>query len=71
VETLRAQERGDLLATVQCYLRNRGQWEPAARELGIHRNSLRHRIGIAQRLLGAELDDPDVAANLWLALRAS
>ncbi|MEZ2371811.1 PucR family transcriptional regulator [Arthrobacter sp. RCC_34] len=71
VETLRAQERGDLLATVQCYLRNRGQWEPAARELGIHRNSLRHRIGIAQRLLGAELDDPDVAANLWLALRVS
>ncbi|MDQ0708332.1 purine catabolism regulator [Arthrobacter woluwensis] len=71
VETLRAQERGDLLATVQCYLRNRGQWEPAARELGIHRNSLRHRIGIAQRLLQAELDDPDVAANLWLALRAS
>ncbi|MBO9705614.1 MAG: helix-turn-helix domain-containing protein, partial [Arthrobacter sp.] len=71
VETLRAQERGDLLATVQCYLRNRGQWEPAARELGIHRNSLRHRIGIAQRLLQAELDDPDVAANLWLALRAA
>jgi len=71
VETLRAHDRGDLLATVQCYLRNRGQWEPAARELGIHRNSLRHRIGIAQRLLQAELDDPDVAANLWLALKGS
>jgi len=70
-EALRSQERGDLLITVQCYLRNRGQWEPAARELGIHRNSLRHRIGIAQRLLNAELDDPDVAANLWLALKGA
>jgi purine catabolism regulator len=69
VEALRGYPRADLIATVRTYLRHRGQWEGAARELGIHRNSLRHRMGIAAELLQADPDDPDVAANLWLALR--
>ncbi|TFB47010.1 PucR family transcriptional regulator [Cryobacterium tagatosivorans] len=69
VDALRSYTRADLVETVRCYLRHRGQWEPTARELGVHRNSLRHRIGIASRLVEADLDDPDVAANLWLALR--
>ena len=43
----------------------------AARDLGIHRNTLRHRIGVASRVLGADLNDPDVASRLWLALRAA
>ncbi|KFF59520.1 hypothetical protein JF66_10715 [Cryobacterium sp. MLB-32] len=70
VEALRTYARADLVETVRCYLRNRGQWEVTARELGLHRNSLRHRIMIASRLIDANLDDPDVSANLWLALRA-
>jgi purine catabolism regulator len=69
VAALRGYRRADLVATVRAYLRHRGQWEGAARELGIHRNSLRHRMGIAAELLQADPDDPDVAANLWLALR--
>ncbi|WP_166804954.1 PucR family transcriptional regulator [Cryobacterium sp. Sr8] len=69
VDALRSYSRADLVQTVRCYLRHRGQWEPTARELGVHRNSLRHRIGIASKLIEADLDDPDVAANLWLALR--
>lgn len=70
VSALRGYGRADLVATVRSYLRHRGQWEGAARELGVHRNSLRHRMGIAATLLQADPDDPDVAANLWLALRA-
>lgn len=70
IETLAAQPRGDLVATVRAYLAHRGSWERAARELGIHRNSLRHRIALAGALIGADLDDPDTAAPLWLALRA-
>jgi purine catabolism regulator len=31
---------------------------------------VRHRIGIAEQLIGADLDDPDVSAQLWLGLRA-
>ena len=61
--------RGELLETVTAYLRHQGRWEDAARQLKVHRNSLRHRMAVAERLLGVALDDPDVAAHLWLALR--
>ncbi|MFJ3958430.1 PucR family transcriptional regulator [Arthrobacter sp. NPDC090010] len=69
VQALREHDRADLLGTVRAYLRHRGHWESAARELGIHRNSLRHRMSVATRLMEVDPDDPDVAANLWLALR--
>jgi len=69
IEALRGFARADLVSTVRSYLRHRGQWEAAARELAIHRNSLRHRIATAARTIGADLDDPDVAARLWLGLR--
>ncbi|MDP5228513.1 MULTISPECIES: PucR family transcriptional regulator [Arthrobacter] len=69
IAALRSHDRADLPGTVRVYLRHRGHWESAARELGIHRNSLRHRMAIAARLLDADPDDPDIAANLWLALR--
>jgi purine catabolism regulator len=70
VAVLASYSRADLLETVTSYLRHQGQWEVVARELGLHRNSVRHRIGVATQLIGVVLDDPDVAANLWLALRA-
>jgi purine catabolism regulator len=69
VDELRA-HTGQLLETVRAYLAHRGQWEAAGRELGVHRNSVRYRITQARELLGVDLDDPDVAAQLWLALRS-
>jgi purine catabolism regulator len=69
VAALAGYPRADLVETVRSYLRHRGQWEITARDLNLHRNSLRHRISIAAKLIDADLDDPDVAANLWLALR--
>ncbi|MCW4466470.1 PucR family transcriptional regulator [Glutamicibacter sp. MNS18] len=69
VRTLRDYRRSDLLSTVRAYLAARGTWEEAARSLGIHRNSLRLRIATASELLQVDLDDPDVAAELWLAIR--
>ena len=69
VVALARHPRGDLRDTVRSYLAHRGQWESAARELGIHRNSLRHRIAVATELIGADLADPDTAAALWIALR--
>ena len=69
VELLAGYGRADLLGTVAAYLCHRGHWEEAARELGVHRNSLRHRMAVAERLVGTGLDDPDTAAHLWLALR--
>jgi purine catabolism regulator len=69
VDALARHPRGDLRDTVRSYLAHRGQWEAAARELDIHRNSLRHRIAVATELLGVDLADPDTAAALWMALR--
>ena len=69
VQKLAQYPRADLVGTVAEYLRHRGHWENASRALGVHRNSLRHRISIAVSLLGVDLDDPDVFAPLWLELR--
>jgi purine catabolism regulator len=63
--------RADLVGSVVVYLRHRGHWQDAARDMGVHRNTLRHRIETAGQILGADLDDPDVASRLWLALRAA
>lgn len=63
--------RPAVLTAVAAYLRHQGSWERAAREVGIHRNSLRARIGQAEALLDGELSDPDVAARVWIALRAT
>ncbi|GAA4093457.1 PucR family transcriptional regulator [Nocardioides kongjuensis] len=59
----------DLRAALVAWLRHRGQWEAASAALGVHRNTLRYRVGRATELLGLDLDDPDVAAETWLALR--
>lgn len=69
VAALARYRRADLVGTVTEYLRHRGHWENASRALGVHRNSLRHRIGTAGSLLGVDLDDADVFAPLWLELR--
>ncbi|NEE00193.1 PucR family transcriptional regulator [Phytoactinopolyspora halotolerans] len=66
---LLSRDRSDVVDAVAAYLRHQGQWEAAARELGVHRNTLRYRIGRAETLLGRDLRDPDVAATTWLALR--
>jgi purine catabolism regulator len=70
LEPLLNYTRTDLLGAVVAYLRHRGQWEAAANELGVHRNTLRHRIGTSMRVMDVNLDDPDVASTIWLMLRA-
>lgn len=69
LEPLRTYPRVDLLSAVTAYLRARGHWEDAARDLGVHRNTLRYRIATASRVVNLDLDDPDTAAHLWLTLR--
>lgn len=61
----------ELVPVVAAYLRHRGRWEAVSHETGLHRNSVRVRIARAERLLGGSLTDPDVAARVWLALRAT
>lgn len=61
--------RAPLVETARSFLRHRGSWEAAARELGVHRNTIRNRIRVITEELGIDLDDPDLSAELWLALR--
>lgn len=61
--------RGDLVRSLREWLRQHGQWDPAAARLGVHRHTLRNRISKAEQLIGVSLDDPSVRAELWLALR--
>jgi purine catabolism regulator len=62
-------EHRTLLESVICYLRARGEWEPAARELGVHRHTMRSRITRATEVLNVDFTDPDTFSELWLALR--
>lgn len=68
---LQAYRKVDLVRTVAAYLRHRGNGERAAGALGVHRNTLRHRMATATAVTGADLEDPDTASRLWLALRDS
>jgi purine catabolism regulator len=61
--------RGDLVASLRAWLAHHGQWDPAAATLGVHRHTLRRRMGLAGRLLGRDLDSPTVRSELWLALQ--
>jgi hypothetical protein len=60
---------GDLVPTLRSWLAHHGGWDRTAAELGVHRNSVRHRIGQAERVLGVDLADAEVRMELWFALR--
>jgi purine catabolism regulator len=57
-----------LIDSLRAYLDANGQGESAARELGVHRHTLRHRMRRVSELLDRDLDDPAVRAELWIAL---
>jgi PucR family transcriptional regulator, purine catabolism regulatory protein len=61
--------KGDLLTSLAAWLARHGQWDTAAADLGVHRHTLRYRMRRVEELLGRSLDDADLRAELWLALR--
>ncbi|EWM11718.1 PucR family transcriptional regulator [Kutzneria sp. 744] len=63
--------RPELLDTVRTWLACNGNWDRAAAELGVHRNSVRHRIGVVARELDIDLADVQRRMELWFALRWS
>ncbi|WP_051860369.1 PucR family transcriptional regulator ligand-binding domain-containing protein [Streptomyces anulatus] len=58
-----------LADTLRCWLSLHGSWDRTAVALAVHRNTVRQRIGRCGQLLGMDLDDMDVRAELWFALR--
>ncbi|MFV0459056.1 MAG: PucR family transcriptional regulator ligand-binding domain-containing protein [Actinomycetales bacterium] len=61
-------ERELLIHTVQVWTEHCCAWEPAARELHVHRHTVRNRIDHLGRLLGLDLDTFAARAELWSAL---
>lgn len=59
----------DLIASLRSYLAHHGQWQPAAQELGVHRHTLRYRIGRVEEILDRSLSSPQTRMDLWFALQ--
>ncbi|MFI6576294.1 PucR family transcriptional regulator [Nocardiopsis sp. NPDC050513] len=58
----------DLVHTLRHYLDQGAQVEATARELGVHRNTLRARLRVAERVMGRDLRDARARLELWTAL---
>jgi purine catabolism regulator len=71
---LRAYDRrqhGDLVASLRTFLEHNGNWEAAARALGVHRHTLRYRIRRVAELTGRDLESAGDRVEFWLALQAA
>lgn len=62
--------RGDLVASLDAYLRHDGQGEPAAAELGVHRHTLRNRLKRVEAITGKSVDSAHDRSEFLLALTA-
>lgn len=58
----------DLVSTLRIFLAHNGHIDASATALGIHRHTLRYRLDRVTALLGSDLENPTVRAELWLAL---
>lgn len=62
-------ETVQLRETLRSFLAHNGQAGPAAAALGVHRNTLRHRLDRVEQLTNRSLSQADDRAELWIALR--
>ena len=64
-----AEDRDDeLFDTLESYLRHSGSVHTVAKQLFLHRNTVRHRLRRIRKLIGADLGDPDTRLSLQLAI---
>lgn len=63
-------DTSQLLAEAAVWLRHNAQWDPAARELGIHRHSLKAHMRRVGDTLGLDLQRFPARAELWTLLAA-
>jgi purine catabolism regulator len=64
-------QHGDLVASLRAFLEHNGNWEAAARALGVHRHTLRYRVRRVAELTGRDLDAAADRVEFWLALQAA
>ncbi|MFC6286932.1 PucR family transcriptional regulator [Nocardioides sp. GCM10027113] len=64
-------ERGDhLVETLRSFLVHHGSLLKVAADLGVHRNTVRHRVAQVEEVLGRSLADPQARVDAWVALQA-
>ncbi|ADX72326.1 PucR family transcriptional regulator [Pseudarthrobacter phenanthrenivorans] len=66
---LDAERRAAQLRVLRSWLAAHGSWDATAKDLGLHRNSVRRQINAAAELLGMDLGQAQVRAELWIALQ--
>ncbi|WP_037365934.1 PucR family transcriptional regulator [Nakamurella lactea] len=72
VQPLRAADpSGELVHTLRCYLDNESNTSATAAILGLHRNTVLHRLGRIRSLLLADLDRPEERLAVHLAVHAA
>jgi purine catabolism regulator len=59
----------ELARTLDAFLACSGNGAKAAQSLFVHYNTLRHRLGVIEQVLGISLDDAEARLSLGLALR--
>ena len=59
-----------LLDALEAFLAHNGQWQAAAASIGVHRHTLRQRLGSVATILGRDLADSVDRGELWVALVA-
>lgn len=64
-------EHADLERSLRVWLEHDARFESAAAALGIHRHTLRTRVGQASRLLSLDLSTFPARAELWAALQTA
>ena len=64
-------QHGDLVASLRTFLEHNGNWEAAARALGVHRHTLRYRVRRIAELTGRDLESAADRVEFWLALQAA
>lgn len=68
---LRPVDQGERPSLLRTFLAHNGNRSGTAEALGIHRNTLQQRLQEIEAALGRSVDDPQLRAELWLALRLS
>ena len=58
----------ELRPSLEAFLRNNGSWEASARDLGVHRHTLKARMDKVERLTGLSLDSAESRVLLLLGL---
>lgn len=69
-DVLQPLDDNGLLPTLVAFLEHNGHLESAAAGLGVHRHTMRNRVGRIGEILGQNLDSADIRAQLLIAVRA-